>query len=210
MKKIYFLLLLVIIGCSDNREQSIEFNKKGLEYSKNWGLQLFQGNSVKNIEDSVLYFFGEAIRIDSTNKIFYANKFAFENLFHRFDDAKKTAELYYRSFKDPQGLVWLGGTYLKLGDTIQSKSYFNQASLIYKEGLRSEKLVEDSILSELIFVNLYIGDTLKSKEYYYRYRDTKKGRQFRERGYDDFIRLSTSGARVELDSPPKIQAPTTD
>lgn len=153
-----------------HKQQTNEFNKKGEDYFRKSGPEILlrrSGSGLlrsdKNIEDSVLYFFSEAIRIDSTNKGTYWTKLAFENYYNRTDDAKKTAQLYYRKFNDPHGLISLGGIHLKLGDTIQSKKYFKQALLFYETGIKSRKFIEDSILMDLSLVNLFNGDTTISR-----------------------------------------------
>jgi tetratricopeptide (TPR) repeat protein len=191
MKKIWLLAVLIILGCSNDREISNEFVKKGFDYSRKSGPELLRSD--KNIEDSVLYFFSEAIRIDSTNKSAYWNKMAFENQYNRLENAKETSYIYYRKFNDPHGLMSLGGIYLKLSDSIKSKEFFNQALLFYNDGLETKKFTEESILFDLIFVHLANGDTTKAKGYFYSFRNTKNGEAIKDIEFDRFIRLSTTG-----------------
>jgi tetratricopeptide (TPR) repeat protein len=126
--------------------------------------------------DSCMYFMSEAIRIDSSNRSAYWNKMAFEFGLKRFEEAKITAWLYYRKFDDPVGLMRLGAIYHQLNDSIKSREYFKQALDFYDSGMKSGKLIEDSILVDLTLVNLANNRIDESKKYYERYRRTNTGR----------------------------------
>lgn len=178
MRCICIGLLFIVFSCSTpDREKSNELNKKGTDYYfKAVSNMVYSDHDDKKMfADSCLYFMSEAIRVDSSNRSAYWNKIGFEFGLKRFEEAKATAWLYYKKFDDPVGLMRLGAICYQLNDSIKSKEYFKQALDFYDNGMKSGKLIEDSILMDLTMVNLANNRIDEAKEYFERYRETYRG-----------------------------------
>ena len=139
----------------------------------------------KVFTDSCFCFMSQAIKADSSNKSAYWNKMGFEFGLKEFEDAKTTAWLYYKKFNDPIGLMRLGAIYYQLNDSAKSKEYFRQALDFYDNGMKSGKLVKDSILLDLTMVNLANNNIDDARDYYERYRATYRGQMtFKDVDFD--------------------------
>jgi tetratricopeptide (TPR) repeat protein len=191
MRLPFLFVALAVIGCgTEDREQSIEFCKMGSEYYQRATTILVTDppDDKGVMADSCMFFMSEAIRVDSSNRPAYWNKWVFENGLERFEAAKKTILLYSGKFNDPYGFMSLAGMYHHRGDTAQSKAYFRRALALYNELIDAGNIVEDSVLFDLSRVNFYNGDIEKSKQYYERYRSTKWGQvTFKEIEFDSVI-----------------------
>ncbi len=182
---------LTCCSLQDNKKkrdkESIRFTNKGAEYYFKWSKF---SPETKVFADSSLLFLTEAIKLDSNNRTAYWNKLIFESGLQYFDKAIETAELYYKKFNDPQGLIYLGNIYKQVGDSVKSKEYFNEALHFYVDKVKSGYIKEDSALFELTLTYYLTGDFANSKKYYERYRVTKSGQlTFKEVDFDSLRKV---------------------